>query len=330
MTRLARYISRHDIRIVHGTEKPRDAFYGLLLARLTGARAITHLHVKAEGWMSPLVRWSLRRADGVIAISEFVARSAANMGCDASRTYTVLNALDHRAWSLESDGVSIRHEFAIPDAAPVISIISRVCPWKGHELLLDALACLRSTVPEFRLLVVGEDDPRATPGGGSYSARLRSRCAELDLQENVIFTGFRSDTSELLAASDIFAMPSFEEPFGVVFLEAMAMGKPVVALRSGGAPQVVEHTLSGLLSDPDDVRTLSQNLQRLILDPDLRQRMGLYGQDVVRTNFTPERLARDMEAVYSSVMKNGANTNCGSRRVPLFRTSRGSEQVSLR
>ena len=77
---------------------------------------------------------------------------------------------------------------------------------------------------------------------------LREQARELGIEKNVIFTGPRSDIAELLAACDVFALPSFEEPFGLVFAEAMAMKRPVVALANGGTPEVVEHGKCGLLS----------------------------------------------------------------------------------
>ena len=88
-------------------------------------------------------------------------------------------------------------------------------------------------------------------------ARLKTLTRELGLQEHVIFTGFRSDIVQILAAIDVFTMPTFEEPCAVAFLEAMAMRKPVVALRSGGTPQLVEHGVAGLLSPPEDIDALA-------------------------------------------------------------------------
>jgi glycosyltransferase involved in cell wall biosynthesis len=104
-----------------------------------------------------------------------------------------------------------------------------------------------------------------------------------------------------MAAADIFAMPSFHEPFGLVFLEAMAMKRPVVALDNGGTPEVVEHGQTGLLSPARDVNALASNILTLLRDPALRARMGELGRRRVETLFSPGRLARDVERVYASV-----------------------------
>jgi glycosyltransferase involved in cell wall biosynthesis len=299
---LARYAKHHKIDIVHGTEKPRDAYYGYRLARRIGACSITHLHVKVEDWISPRVRRVMHHNDGLLAVSDFVADSAVRMGYQRDRTYAVLNSIDATTWDPTTDGSAIRREFELPDGLPVLAICSRLFPWKGHGDLLRALARVKVSEPNFRLLVVGEDDPRATPGGGSYLSQLHQLRGELQLEDHVIFTGFRSDVRQILAAADIFTMPTFEEPCAVAFLEAMAMAKCVVALRSGGTPQLVIDGTTGLLSEPDDVEALSANLLTLIRDPELRGAMGEAGRARVQEFFTPKRLADEVEDVYRKVL----------------------------
>lgn len=95
------------------------------------------------------------------------------MGYPASKTYAVLNSLDTINWSEACDGNAVRKEFQIKPDVPVLAIISRLFPWKGHTELLKALALAKTQVPNFKLLVVGEDDPRATPGRESFNPVLQ-------------------------------------------------------------------------------------------------------------------------------------------------------------
>jgi glycosyltransferase involved in cell wall biosynthesis len=302
LARLLKYARKHHIDLVHGSEKPRDALYGFLVARLSGARAITHVHVQAGDWMSPLARWPMQHDDALIAVSPAVLDRAVESGYRREKVWSVLNAIDASQWDPGTNGTPIRQEFGISAEVPVISVISRLFPWKGHDLLLEALAKVKADGQAFKLLIVGEDDPRATVGGGSYLARLRPKVVDLQLHDDVIFTGLRYDIQTILAATDIYAMPSFEEPCAVVYLEAMAMRTPVVALHSGGTPELVHHGRAGLLSEPDDVSGLAANLSRLLADPAERQRMGTYGRSRVETYFTPQRLADDVEDVYRQVL----------------------------
>lgn len=299
---LAWYIRRNKIRIIHCTEKPRDAFYGLLLARLTGARCVIHLHVKYESWISPLVRWAMRRADAIVGVSRFVAESVVAAGQDPAKVHWVLNSIDAADWDPRTDGSSVRQQYDISPDVPVVSIMSRLFKWKGHTELLHALALVKERGVDFKLLLVGEDDTRTTPGKGPYSEELKALTRELGLTDYVIFTGYRSDIARLFAASDVFVMPSFEEPFGLVYLEAMAMSRPVVAAASGGAVEVIEDGVTGFLSPRGDIPALADNISRLLLDPTLRQAMGTAGRRRVEQDFTPRRMARDVEVVYEQVL----------------------------
>jgi glycosyltransferase involved in cell wall biosynthesis len=132
---------------------------------------------------------------------------------------------------------------------------------------------------------------------------LKERAREVGVQENVLFTGQRSDVATLLAACDVFSLPSFEEPFGLVFAEAMAMKRSVVALNNGGTPEVVEHGKCGLLSAPGDINALAANLLRLLDEPALRAQFGEYGRSRVEQHFTPQRLASDFAAIYANMLE---------------------------
>ncbi len=247
--------------------------------------------------MSPLTRWAMRRCDGLVGVSDFVARSAVAEGFNPARVHSVLNALDATEWCASVPATDIRAEFGVPPERSLIAIMSRLFPWKGHSLLLKALAEVKRSGRNFTLLIVGEDDPRATPGGGSYSAELHRLVAEFGLTDQVVFTGFRTDASAIMAACDIYAMPTFEEPCAVVFLEAMALAKPVVSLHSGGVPEVVQDGTTGLLSLPEDDEALARNISRLIDDEALRRALGMRGRTRLLQHFGPDRLAADTERV---------------------------------
>ncbi len=304
---LAAYVRRHRIRILHSSERPRDALPCVLIAKLTGAKCVIHLHVGWGDWMSRQVRWALRHADALIGVSGSVAGSILAAGQPRHKVHAVLNAMDLDGFDPSIPPGPVRRELGLPEGVPVVVSISRLFHWKGHADLLRALAIVRRAVPETRLVIVGEEDMAA---GGldrpTYVAELKQLARDLGVEDHVLFTGFRADVARMLAAADVFALPSFQEPFGLVFLEAMAMKRPVVALDSGGTPEVVEHGKSGLLSPARDVDALAANLLALIRDPALRARMGEHGRRSVETRFTPARLARDVERIYAGLCAGGA------------------------
>jgi teichuronic acid biosynthesis glycosyltransferase TuaC len=105
-----------------------------------------------------------------------------------------------------------------------------------------------------------------------------------------------------MAACDIYCMPSFEEPFGMVFLEAMAMKKPVIALNNGGSREIVDHGFTGLLSLPQDIDQLAANIQTLVEDPGLRKKMGVRGRKKVAEIYTPAKMAANVMKIYQHML----------------------------
>lgn len=299
LLRLAAYIRRHRIQILHSTDRPRDAVACAALASLTGARSLIHVHVKYDTWMGRGQNWALGHADRVVGVSQFVASSLVQGGFRPERVRSVLNSIDPSAWNPALDPGPGRASLGVPASAPLIVSVARLFSWKGHRELVQALAIVQRELPDVRLAIVGADYPE----GSGTTRTLRALAAELGITDNVLFTGARRDVASLLAAGDVFALPSFEEPFGLVFAEAMAMKRPVVGLTNGGTPEVVEHGKSGLLSAPKDVAGLAANLLRLLRSPELRAQMGEEGRRQVETRFHPARIASDFVNLYAELAR---------------------------
>jgi glycosyltransferase involved in cell wall biosynthesis len=296
---LARYVRRHRIRVIHSTDRPRDGVYGVTLAKVTGAKSVVHVHVAWSHGYSRPAKWAVRTADAVFGISRFVTETVVRTGTPRERVHTVLNGIDLRGWEPGLDGLEVRRELGIPAQAPLLASVSRLFAQKGQRELLRALPRVRERHPDVRLLVVGADAVEVH--GGSFTRELEVLARELGIADRVIFTGQRSDIPRIMAACDVFTLPSFEEPFGLVFLEAMAMKRPVVAVGDGGTPEVVEHGRCGLLSPWQDVDALATNIVTLLGDPDLRARYGEYGRTRVLEGFTAARMARDAGRAYEAI-----------------------------
>jgi glycosyltransferase involved in cell wall biosynthesis len=298
--RLAQYVVRERIHVIHGTDRPRDSIYAVGLARLTGVRSVVHVHVAwAHGYSAP-AKWSVRNASAVFAISRFVADTVVATGTPRERVQTILNGIDVARWDPSIGGAGIRSEFGIPQGAPLLASVSRLFRQKGQHELFRAFARVRESAPDAWLLVVGADAVEVH--GGSFTAELRVLAGELGIADRVVFAGERSDVPRIMAACDIFTLPSFEEPFGLVYLEAMAMGRPVVGINNGGTPEVVEHGRSGLLATQDDIDGLAAHILSLIRDPELRASMGAYGRARVVEYFNAQRMARDAGAAYEALV----------------------------
>jgi glycosyltransferase involved in cell wall biosynthesis len=296
---LAAYIRRHRIEILHSTDRPRDAIACVILAALTGAKALIHVHVNYGNWMNRGVRWALSRADAIVGVSRHTARTFVEAGYPSDRVHAVLNSIEPSRWDASLDPTLGRASLGVPDGTSLILSVARLFRGKGHFELLAALALVKRKYPTVQLAIVGSDYPT----NSGMTEKLKEQARKLGIEENVVFTGQRSDVAVLLAACDVFSLPSFEEPFGLVFAEAMAMKRPVVALASGGTSEVVEHGKCGLLSPPGDIEALAANILRLLSDPALCTQFGEYGRSRVEEYFTPQRMASDFAALYARMLK---------------------------
>jgi glycosyltransferase involved in cell wall biosynthesis len=297
---LRRYIKTNKIRLLHSSDRPRDAAYCVALGKLTGTKSVVHVHVKWSNEYSAPARWAVQHADAVFSISRYVTDTIVAMGRPAEHIYTVLNAIDAARWDPTTDGSAFRRELRIPESAPLLASVSRLFSWKGQRELIQAFALARAELPELRLVVVGADAPHVH--GASFTDELKQLARSLGVHEHVTFTGARSDIPAVMAACDVFTLPSFEEPFGLVFLEAMAMQRPVVAIANGGTPEVVEHGVTGLLSPPWDIPELARNITSLVRDPERRRSFGSAGRARLLERFDAPRMAQDAAAAYQTLL----------------------------
>jgi len=192
---------------------------------------------------------------------------------------------------INADGSKVRFELGLKEDEILITMVARFVPQKDHDTLLRALGFL----PESGFKV-------AFVGGGGREIFFRKKAGELGLRDNVIFLGERRDVPQILAASDIFVLSSNWEGLPRSIIEAMMAGLPVVATKVGGVPELVEDGVTGFLVPPKDPGALTEALQKLIADPELRRRMGEAGREKALQEFTLDRMLRETEKVYREVL----------------------------
>jgi glycosyltransferase involved in cell wall biosynthesis len=187
-------------------------------------------------------------------------------------------------------------KLSLPPAFPEGLIVLTVGRWaaseryKGADELIEAVAQLRDSIPNLQLVAVG---------GGDDLPRLRKLASNRGIADRVSFLeGLpREQIAACYARCDLFALPSTGEGFGLVFLEAMAFGKPVIGANSGGIPDLIENNVNGLLIPPCDHEQLVQALARLLDDPSLRARLGEHGAKLVRRNYNFDAFQRNLEQI---------------------------------
>ena len=177
-------------------------------------------------------------------------------------------------------GKTAREEFKVGNDEILIGMMARFSPGKGHEEFIKAASDLNSEFNNIRFIIIGE----ASRGEDEYANRIKTYAAELKLN-NLIFTGYRSDIPELLAALDIFIFPSHAEAFGIALIEAMAMQKPSVCSASEGVLDIALDGETSFLFEKQNAEDLAAKIKSLIIDPDIRKKFSLAARQRVLQNF---------------------------------------------
>jgi glycosyltransferase involved in cell wall biosynthesis len=260
---------KYDVVICHSTWA--QALFGAVIRDLK-IPFINYIHDLPTGrhWLERLAR----RDPPDLAISNSLFTAAAvpqlypRVPCQA--VYNPLPFSSPQAGAR----LSLRQSFGVDADVPLIVQISRLERWKGHDLLLSALALLKEQTNWHCWIVGGAQRAHEV----EYLQALKLRVGQLEMANRVHFLGQRYDIPNILAAADIFCQPNIHpEPFGIVFIEALSAGLPVVSTAMGGALEIVTPDC-GRLTTPDDAQALAQSLQDLLMQPTLRRDLGVAAQ----------------------------------------------------
>lgn len=271
-------MARRQLRRLFAELRPDWVIYSepqmvLLTASLLPTRRAMYLQAEPgrlmrHGWSRRALD---RQVDRFVCVSDFIARGL---------------PVDPRKRAVAHNGVELREPVA-PAPGPVrIGIVGRLDERKQHLMLLEACVVLKQRLPPgaFMLDIVGEK-------AGAYAREVEARIVRRGLGDIVRWAGFVADRDALYGALDIVAAPAVDEPFGLTVPEAGAYGLPVVAARSGAFPEIVQDEITGLMFEAGDVGGLARALERLVLDAELRRRLGTAGRARVAAEFTIDRMA---------------------------------------
>lgn len=240
-----------------------------------------------------------RRADLMLTSSRFAASIVTSVGVSPQRIRVIHPGVDTVRFNPDVDGSALRSRFA-PGADCVLLTVGRLQRRKGHDKTIEALGPLRREFPGLRYLIAGD---------GSERARLEGLAAEHGVSDIVTFLGAvaEEDLPRLYAACDVFLMPARQigadvEGFGIVYLEAAAVGRPTIGGRSGGVGEAISDGKTGILVNGDDTGELAAAIRRLAGSRELRQRMGDEGRRRVMSDFVWQRAARQVDEAQAEVV----------------------------
>ena len=265
------------------------------VAGVTSRRIPVIAHVRQEIQPIKVRQYSLDHVDFVLAVSRQVQQKLETGGVARDRVRTIYSGVDLALFGKPVSGDVVRARHAVPSDALLLGTVANLLPLKGYEVMLRALPSVLAAVPHVHYLIVGTGD-------AAYTQRLKSLSIELGIADRIHFAGFQYPVHPYLAAMDVYGHPSLREAFGLAVAEAMAMGKAVVATRTGGIPELVAHDDTGVLVDPADSEALSAAVVLLLQDRATRDRMGACGRTRVQERFSLDASVAETEQVYGAVL----------------------------
>jgi glycosyltransferase involved in cell wall biosynthesis len=293
--RLTRLLRERSIDAVVTVGAGDKMFWGRLAARRVGVPVVlSALH--STGWPDGVGRLNRRLTpitDGFIAVADpHGAFLVTQEGFPAERVFIIPNGVDTARFAPVPDAASVRREIGIGPTDPVVSIVAALRPEKNHELLLDVAQRVTQRIANAMFLIVG-DGPRREP--------LEQHAAKLGVADSVRFLGSRDDVPRLLSTSDVFALTSYNEASPVSILEAMSVGKPVVATNVGSIGEAVTDGHTGFLVPPGDAAAFTQRVVELLENPLRAQTMGVAAREIVVGGWSVDAMVRRYERLMASI-----------------------------
>lgn len=288
--RIERIIRENHIRAVHSD------YHTLPLALPAARRAGVPVIWTCWGWWfhpKPWQRNFFRGVDRIFARSKAIKDGFLGDPpfMPPEQIDIVHSGVDTARFHPGVDGIRVRFQANVAQDAPVVALIARFQDVKGHDVFQAMARQVALQIPQARFLVAGED-VHGVAADTAYKQRiLETARTDPLLRERMVYLGFRDDTERVIAAPDVVVCSSFFESYGLVNVEAMACGKPVVSTSRGGPAETVVHGETGFLVEPGDHEGLARHVITLLRDPNLRARMGQAGRARVERRFSAQAMA---------------------------------------
>jgi len=300
---LSKMTKMYGIDLTHAHFAYPEGFAGLMSKRVTGTPLIVTLHgvdiitepsvnygIRLRKPYDEIVRKVLARADRVFAASRFVYREALNAGCSRKRLIYLANGVDLKRFNPKNDSSLVVERLGISHRPTILTLRAHE-PKNGIEYLIKAVPFVLKEVPDAVFII-----------GGTGTLRTYHECLahRLGVDKHCMFVGYISyeELPYLYAASDIFVIPSVIEAFGLVTIEAMASGKPVIGSSVGGIPDIIVDGVNGFLIRPRDEKEIADRIVTLIKNPEMRREMGANGRKTTEEKFDAEKRIEKIISVY--------------------------------
>jgi glycosyltransferase involved in cell wall biosynthesis len=297
------FLKKEKIDIVQTFHIGSD-IYGTLVSKIAGVSAIISSRrdlgfCENKSYYTFLRRLLNLMVSKTICVSHSVRNTIINREkIKIKKIVTIYNGVDLNIFKNSVNKELKAKEIGLNPNVPIIGTIANIRPIKGLEYLIHAAQRVLSEFPDAQFIVAGG----CVPGSEKYYNYLKSLIIDNNLKHNFFFLGERKDAKEIISILDIFVLPSLSEGFSNTVIEAMAMGKPVVATNVGGNPEAVLPNINGILVHSRDAEAISKAVIKLITTKNLVKRMGNNGRKRVEEFFKLDSMIKEMEKLYSALI----------------------------
>jgi len=303
--RLRRYLKAVQVDLVH-TQLEFADILGNISAKLLRLPSVCTVHtmpsqeIGIKGKSHQKAEWLALRlfCDRIISVSEEARLYHLNISHAApEKVITIYNGIDlthYQSIDQEKERVSVLNELNIPAAANLLITVAVLRDLKGIQFMIRAMPGILAVFPDTYYLLAGD---------GTYRETLVEEVAKVGVGNRVIFAGMRKDIPRLLAASDIFVLPTLTEALPTVLAEAMAARLPIIATSVGGIPEMIRDRQNGRLVPPGNVWELTGTVVELLSDATSRKSMGASGWEIVQKKFNVLEQVRQLGTMYLDLLK---------------------------
>jgi len=294
-------IREHNISLVHSD------YHTLPMALSAARRAHVPIIWTCWGWWFHPKWWQrnfFKQLDTIFARSKAIKDGFLGDPpfMPPDDVHLLYSGVDTDRFHPDVDGIRLRFENNLPIDAPVVALIARFQDVKGHDVFQAMARQVALQVPAVRFIVAGENIDAGSAGDRYKQQILVNAQTEPLLRSRLKYLGFRADTERVIAAADVVVCSSHFESYGIVNVEAMASGKPVVSTNRGGPSETVVHHETGFLVEPGDAAGLARWVIELLRDADLRARMGAAGRERVERHFSARHMADEFTRVLDKLL----------------------------
>jgi len=291
---VARELKRLGVTLAHCSET-KAAYHNSLAALLARVPMISHVRSRYS-------QLTIRDRLGFLPVKRYVfvskdSRRQFALKVPDSKARILYDAVEISGSQDDIDIEGLRDQLGVPAGAPLVGMVARVNPQKDYDTLAAAAALVLARRPDVRFIVVGDNS--VVDLNREHYAHVSRRLIDLGIADKFIFTGFRSDTANIISALDIFVLCTHREGLPLAILEAMALGKTIVATAVDGIPEVITHGVTGFLHAHGDSEQLADAILGCIEDPGLAKQVGAKAQERCKQEYNTAVFADNVAQIYN-------------------------------